>query len=165
MISRTDPVISLSSIFFQQKFSHFLLAGQLQLVLSYKEIGVNVWSYVFHHLLTVFSTKQQTYRWIVICLHIVSAVVLDVHIKLSQICIIQTMPFQFHDTMTFQYPVIKHEVSLEVVVINEQLLLPGFQTEPHAQFHMNSSKLSMRLCSSTSSSIVSLAARPKNSKT
>ena len=115
-------IIYLSFILFQQEFSHFLFAGQLQLVLSNKEVGVNVRGYVFHHLLTIFSTKQQAYRRIIVWLHIVSAIILDVHIELSQICIIQTMPFQFHDAMAFQYSVVKHEVGLEVAVINEQLL-------------------------------------------
>ena len=79
--------------------------------------------------------SRNTDRRIIIRLHHFRFEIVQIHIQLRSILMAEFVYLQFHNDMTFQDAVIEYEVGKEIILINQDTLLPGFKTEsmPHFQ--------------------------------
>ena len=98
---------SLHSIFLPQEGCNLLRAWELKLIFTDEQLLIKTSRGIFCSFCSHLCTQKNTYRRIIVRLHLVLAVIIEVHVQLGNIGIIQLMGFQFHQTMSLDDTIIE----------------------------------------------------------
>lgn len=89
---------------------------------------------VLHHLLSLACAEEDADWRVVAGAHLVLAVMRDVCVELSEVLVREFLVLQFYDYAAMQDAVIKHEVGIIILVVNDNAFLAGFEAEALAEF-------------------------------
>ena len=80
------------------------------------------------------GTEQDADRWIVTFVHLLTGVVVDIHLHLANVLMGEIFCFEIDQDETFQNVVVKHEVDVEMAAFDVEMFLPGNERKASAEF-------------------------------
>lgn len=80
------------------------------------------------------GTEQDADRWIVTFVHLLTGVVVDIHLHLANVLMGEIFCFEIDQNETFQNVVVKHEVDVEMSAFDIEMFLPSDERKTSAKF-------------------------------
>lgn len=80
------------------------------------------------------GTEQDADRWIVTFVHLLTGVVVDIHLHLANVLMGEIFCFEIDQDETFQNVVVKHEVDVEMAASDVEMFLTGDERKTSAKF-------------------------------
>ena len=120
--------------FVLEPLGQFVFGGQIQLVFLHEKRFFDSRGCIFHQFLACLGAHQNAYRRIVAFFHYVLTVVSQVQVHLRNVVVLDFVCLEVNQHVALENPVVKDQIAEEVVVIDKDSLLPGFETEAVAEF-------------------------------
>ena len=120
--------------FVLEPLGQFVFGRQVQFVFLHEKGFLNSRSRIFHKFLTCLGAHQNTNGRVVALFHHVFPVVCKVQVHLCNVVVLDFVCLEVDQHVALENPVVKDQIAEEVVVIDKDSFLPGFETKPVAEF-------------------------------